>query len=77
MARRTKKQLSKLDRYLIFSISFLLIYTVAEMVTATITGIEHPTLTTCVFSAFGGEFLMAALIKIFNIKSGEEKQGYE
>lgn len=67
----TRRKLTKLDKYLIFSISVLITYTVVEIVTATLTGIEHATLTTCLFSAFGGEFLMAALIKIFNIKKGE------
>lgn len=71
--RRTKK-LSKLDKYLIFSITVLIAYTITELVLTTITGYEHATLTTCLFSAFGGEFLMAALIKIFNVKSGKENE---
>lgn len=62
---------NKLDRYLIFSISVLITYAVIEMVTATLTGVEHSTLTTCIYSAFGGEFFMAALIKIFNIRKGD------
>jgi hypothetical protein len=69
-ARKTK--LNKLDRYLIFSIIVLLVYTVAEMTVSSLTGIDHSTLTTCVFSAFGGEFFFAGLIKIFNIKKGEQ-----
>lgn len=76
MAPRRTKKLSKLDKYLIFSITVLIAYTVVEIVTATMTGIEHATLTTCLFSAFGGEFLMAALIKIFNIKSGKDSNNY-
>jgi hypothetical protein len=74
MAPRRTKKLSKLDKYLIFCIAVLIAYTIAEIITATMTGIEHSTLTTCLFSAFGGEFLMAALIKIFNIKSGKDNE---
>lgn len=66
-----KKKLNKLDKYLIFSICVLLGYTVAELTLSTLTGFDHSTLTTCIFSAFGGEFLFAGLIKIFNIRKGE------
>lgn len=67
-----RKKLNKLDRYLIFSIIVLLVYTVAEMAVSSLTGSDHSTLTTCVFSAFGGEFFFAGLIKIFNIRKGEQ-----
>ena len=67
-----RKKLNKLDRYLIFSIIVLLVYTVTEMTVSSLTGSDHSTLTTCVFSAFGGEFFFAGLIKIFNIRKGEQ-----
>ncbi len=67
-----RKKLNKLDKYLIFSIIVLLVYTVAEMTVSSLTGSDHSTLTTCVFSAFGGEFFFAGLIKIFNIRKGEQ-----
>ena len=67
-----RKKLNKLDRYLIFSIIVLLVYTVAEMTVSSLTGSDHSTLTTCVFSAFGGEFFFAGLIKIFNIRKVEQ-----
>lgn len=63
-----KKKISALDKYVIFSISILLIFTIVEFVVSTITGIEHSTLCTCVFSAWGGEILSCALIKIFKLK---------
>ena len=66
-----KKKLNKLDKYLIFSISVLLVYTVAEMAITSFSGFDHSTLTTCIFGTFGGEFLLAALIKIFNVRKGE------
>lgn len=57
-----------LTKYVAFSIGVLIIYTVAELVLATTTGVSHDTLTTCIFSCFGGEILSCALIKIFKLK---------
>ena len=62
------KKLNGLDKYVIFSLAVLLIFTVAEFVVSTITGIDHPTLCTAVFSVWGGEILSCALIKIFKLK---------
>jgi hypothetical protein len=62
--------MSKLSKYVVFSIAILLVYTVFEFVFSTITGVSHDTLTTCVYGAFGGEMLTCALIKIFRIKTG-------
>lgn len=61
-------KLNGLDKYVIFSISVTLIYTVAEFVTATITGIEKTTLSTCVYGFFAGEIVVAGVIKIFKLK---------
>lgn len=61
------KKLNGLDKYVIFSIAVLLIFTVAEMVTSFYTG-THDTLTTALFATFGGEILSCALIKIFKLK---------
>lgn len=61
-------KLNGLDKYVIFSISVTLIYTVSEFVTATITGIEKTTLSTCVYSFFAGEIVVAGVIKIFKLK---------
>lgn len=62
------KKLNGLDKYVIFSISVTLIYTVAEFVTATITGVEKTTLSTCVYGFFAGEIVVAGVIKIFKLK---------
>lgn len=62
------RKLNGLDKYVIFSISVTLIYTVAEFVTATITGMEKATLTTAVFGFFAGEIVVAGIIKIFKLK---------
>lgn len=70
-----KKKLSGLDKYLIFSFTCLIVFTVVMIIVQTMTGIMQDTLITCFFSAFGGELLMCALIKRLKIK--REVHGYE
>lgn len=65
------KKLNALDYYIIFSIVILLIYTAINLVIFKESMTEPTTLTTCVFGAFGGEFLTCGLIKIFKIKRGD------
>jgi len=60
--------MKSLDKYVIFSISVLLIFAIVEMVVSSVTHQTHDTLTTCVYAAFGGEILSCALIKIFKLK---------
>lgn len=59
-----KKRLSYLDKYVMFSLGLLMLYTVAEFVHP----VSHDTLTVCFFGSFGGEILSCALIKIFKLK---------
>lgn len=65
-----KKKLGALDKYCIFSLAVVLIYTIVEFVFSTITGIEHSTLTTCVYAFWAGEIVTLGLIKIFKLKEG-------
>lgn len=65
--RRTRRRKHDLDKYVIFSISVLLIYTVVALWLST-KGITNDTLTTCLYSCFGGEILSCALIKIYKLK---------
>lgn len=65
---RHPKKMPSLTKYVAFSIAVLIVYTVAELVLATQSGITHDSLTTCVFACFGGEILSCALIKIFKLK---------
>lgn len=67
-----KTKLAKLTKFVIFSISVILSYTVMEFLVSSVVGVSHDTLTTCVFAFFGTELCVTALIKIFNIlKLGE------
>lgn len=63
------KKLNGLDKYCIFSIAVVLLYTVVEFIFSTITGQEHSSLTPCVYSFFGGEIVTLGLIKIFKLKT--------
>jgi hypothetical protein len=62
------KRIPSLTKYVVFSIAILLIYSIAEFTEASINGISHDTLTTCLYACFGGEILSCALIKIFKLK---------
>jgi len=64
------KKLNGLDKYCIFSIAVVMIYTVVEFIFSTMTGQEHSSLTPCVYSFFGGEIVTLGLIKIFKLKEG-------
>jgi hypothetical protein len=65
------KKLTDLDKYVLFSIALLLIFSVTELIISTVTGISHDTLITAFFACFGGEILSCALIKIFKLKRGD------
>ena len=69
--KRSRKHLPALDKYVIFSFSVLVSYTVTEIIVSSITQVSHDTLTTCVFSAFGGELLLLAMIKRLKLKRGD------
>lgn len=62
-----------LTKYVVFSITVLIAYIVAEMIVSTKTGISHPDLSALVGSTFGGEILFCALIKIFKLKEEDNE----
>lgn len=69
MNPKNENNYHSLTLYVVFSILVLLVYTIVEQILATVTGINHDTLTTCIYAAFGGEILACALIKIFKLKT--------
>lgn len=66
-----KKKLAGLDKYIIFSFTVLIIYSICEFIFSTITGISHDTLTVALYGAFGGELLLCAVIKKYKLKRGD------
>lgn len=63
-----KKKLNGLDKYVIFSLAIVLIYTIAEFITATVTGVEKSTMTMSVYGFWAGELITCGLIKIFKLR---------
>ena len=72
--KRTRRKRKALDSYVIFSITILLIFTVAQMIVTAITGIEQSTLITCFFACFGGELFLCAMIKRLKLKEGNRNE---
>ena len=70
---KKRKRLPALDKYCIFSFSVLISYTITELILSSTTGATNDTLTTCIFSAFGGELLLLAMIKRLKIKKEESE----
>ena len=72
-ARRQKKKVSALDKYVIFSLTALILFTVTSVAYQFYTKEElSSTLITCFFAAFGGELLMLAMIKRLKLKGGAD-----
>lgn len=68
---KKKKGLSDLDKYVIFSFSNIIIFTIIALVYQFLTGNEiSSTLITCFFTCFGGELLMLCMIKRLKLKKG-------
>lgn len=61
--------MKSLDIYVIFSISTLIIYTIASFIMAAKYNVQLDILTGCFFGFFGGEIVTCALIKIFKLKN--------
>lgn len=68
MANRTNKTMHSLTKYVAFSIVVVIVYSFAEFILSLITGVQHDTLTGCVYAFFGGEVVTCGLIKIFKLK---------
>lgn len=71
---RQRKKLQTLDKYVIFSIAALVVYTVVERTISAVTGNSADTLTTCFYAAFGGEILSCCLIKLFKLRGGTDNE---
>ena len=75
--KHTKLQSIPLASYVVFSIGVLLIYTAISLILSCF-GIQNDTLTTCIFSTFGGECLTCGVIKVFKLhKEVKTKNGVD
>lgn len=71
------KLMHGLDKYIIFSFACIILYTIVSIMLVIITGMTLDVLTTCVFSVFGGEILLCAMIKRFKLKEEHGGNYYE
>lgn len=68
---RGSPKLSDLDKYVIFSLANIVIFTLIAIVYQWVSGQElSSTLVTCFFSCFGGELLLLAMIKRLKLRRG-------
>ena len=65
---KDRLQAIPLANYIVFSIIIILVYSIAEFIISTITGVSHETLTTCVYAFFGTEIASCAFIKVYKLK---------
>lgn len=66
--KQAKKRVSGLDKYVIFSLACLILFTAVMIPVQALTDTTQDTLITCFFAAFGGEVLACAMIKKFKLK---------
>ena len=72
-----KKKMKALDKYVLFSLSAIIIFTIVAVVVQIFTEQElSSTLITCFFSCFGGELLMLAMIKKLKLKEGKKNDEF-
>lgn len=60
-----------LTKFVVFSFAALIGYTIVSQIIGYVKGLELSTLTTCFFSAFGGEVLLCALLKMLKLKGDQ------
>lgn len=67
--RGKHKKIPSLTKFVVFSLTMIILYTIIAIVYQWTSGQElSTTLTTCYFACFAGEVLSASLIKIFKLK---------
>lgn len=75
--QKKKKKIGALDKYIIFSFTSIIIYTIAEHWILVKTGMTLDHLSTLFYGVFGGEVLICALIKKLKLKQEKKKEETE
>ena len=70
--KKIKKELTDLDKYLIFTFTTLIIFTIAILLIYVFTRDEPAVLVGCFFTAFGGEIFLCARIKKYKLHKEAE-----
>lgn len=69
-----KNKLKFSKKIVILCITFIILYTIIQLILSYMLSIElSPTLTTCVYAFFGTELATCAVIKIFDKQEQKEK----
>lgn len=74
---KDKNKISGLDKYLIFSFTMIITFTIAQTAITAVTGVEQSALITAYFAVYGGEVLMCALIKRLKLKDSDKNESGE
>lgn len=69
-----KKKMPALDKYIIFCFVVLLLYTGIHITVFFIKDIEMTTIARLVYTAFGGEVLICALLKKLKLNNAHKKE---
>lgn len=72
MATKVSKTTKSLTRYVVFSISMLVLYTIVAMLFLWFEKPLDADVSTGVYSFFGGEIVLCCLIKLFKLKKESE-----
>lgn len=76
--KKNKRKMAGLDKYIIFSITCIILYTIAEHVLIIVTdGMTLDLLTTLFFAFFGGEVTICALLKKLKLKQSDNNKDKE
>lgn len=60
--------------YVTFSIAAMIIYTIAELVISSVSGITHDSLTVAFMGVFGGELFLCAMLKKLGLKENGDEE---
>lgn len=69
---KRRRKISDLTKYVVFSISVTIVYTVMEFIFSILTGVSHDILSGCVYGFFAGELVITGILKIFKLRGGND-----
>jgi hypothetical protein len=74
IGRHKRKKIDNLTKYVIFSISFAILYTIMEFIFSILTGVSHDILSGCVYGFFCGELVITGILKIFKLRGEDNNE---
>lgn len=69
-----RKKIDNLTKYVIFSISFTIVYTIMEFIFTITANKSHDILTGCVYGFFAGELVITGVLKIFKLRGSNNDE---